>query len=302
MKIFAVFIQLALSFALVFAQDTKLFIGYRYGQLDPPQEVTDYLLGVPVNAELTIVGVSNSPTVGLLRATRVADAAVASGIKSVRTSFLVSNIRGVYISLSHVREQSEGIHSIQSQLDGFGNELGKLKEELSGISRVGRVDTVVITDTSFSGSVYFSIGGTGVVNVFTREPLYGGGASTQIRFPAFNGYMLLGASFDGATITTLNTTYNWYITNTLGAELFASAGGFYSTFPQPDGPARKWIGIPFGIMVSYPIGSGYISATFDLMPHGEILQYPNSARFRTLAGLGLSVYGGVRIEVPISSK
>lgn len=164
------------------------------------------------------------------------------------------------------------------------------------------IDTLIVTDSTLSARIYWSIGASGVVNVFTREPLYGGGAQTTLSFPFQNGVGTIAASFDGTIISTLSLSYGWQLTDlSPDIDVYANVGGFYSTFPQEVGPARKWVGLPFGAFAVYRLGSvGLLKGSLDLMPHVELLAEGGTARITGFGDIGLGVYIGLSFNVPIS--
>ena len=163
-----------------------------------------------------------------------------------------------------------------------------------------RKDTVILTDSSFIANVYWSIGGSGVVNMLSRDPLYGGGAETQINFPAFNGTMRLFGSFRDEVTVTAGLNYMWQVANLSNVELFLQVGALYVSYPVVDLPARKWIGLAIGSTAALPIeGFGWLKVSIDALPNIELHTDPVNKNI-SFGSIGLSLYPSVSLAFRVN--
>ena len=267
-----------------FHEQSKIYVVYG---------TADNTGGVKVNLELAQLRAQNA-TEYLQTHGLTAYSGVLSGLQYPIRTVVVQAIVKAYELQTINRESDTDLSPVNKRL----NQLEEQNAQL--LNMLANRDTVILTDSSFSANVYVSIGGSGVVNIFDRDPLYGGGAQTQITFPAFNGVMKLFGSFRDEVTTTAGLNYMWQVANPIGAELYAQVGGLYVSYPMVNLSARKWVALAVGTTLTYPIpGVGWITGSLDALPNIELITDPVSKNI-SFGKLGLSLYPAVSVAFRVN--
>lgn len=195
-----------------------------------------------------------------------------------------------------VQADNTAISKLQKEIASLRSVVSKQEKEIAKMKMAP--DTLIITDSSFAASAFISLGASGVVNVFTRDPLYGGGVTPELIFPMFGGSVRVFAALDGTIITAAGGSYMWQVGSVIGAEIHAQAGLFYSSFPQVNDFSKKWSGIPVGATIAYPLGdAAYLTGSLDIMPYCRIAQERAPETKYKFVDFGIALYPAVKVVV-----